>query len=60
MDCSHDGYRTVSSNYDNERGVLVYFWSCEACGVRLQDALREEYRPSFDPRGNDPYLASAA
>jgi hypothetical protein len=38
--------------------VLTYFWTCERCGAQLHEARRDDYRPSFDPRGNDPYLAT--
>jgi hypothetical protein len=37
--------------------VLVYFWTCERCGARLDEARREDYRPAFDPHGNDRFLA---
>jgi hypothetical protein len=53
MACSHDTYRTFDSHYDLRRGLLVYYWRCESCGTRLEEATRLEYRPSFDPRGND-------
>ncbi|HEX2416409.1 MAG TPA: hypothetical protein VHJ37_14455 [Thermoleophilaceae bacterium] len=58
MKCSHTGYRTIRSRYDRARGVLTYFWTCERCGAQLHEARRDDYRPSFDPRGNDPYLAT--
>jgi hypothetical protein len=45
--------------YDRQRGLLLFFWICEDCGTRLREAHRAEYRPRFDPRGNDPHLASA-
>jgi hypothetical protein len=60
MDCSHSGFRDFCSHYDHGTGVLVYYWICERCGERLSEARREEYRPLFDPRGNDPYLVSPA
>ena len=37
--------------------MLVYYWTCERCGARLNEARREPYRPSFDPHGNDRYLS---
>jgi hypothetical protein len=58
--CPHDDFHTIRTAYDQRRGVLVYFWTCERCGERLQEAGREEYRPSYDPHGNDPFLASRA
>jgi hypothetical protein len=60
MSCKHAEFHTVSSHYDRDRGVLVYYWTCERCGTRLKEARRDDYRPSFDPRGNDPYLAAAS
>jgi hypothetical protein len=53
MACAHDSYRTIDSRYDLRRGLLVYYWRCESCGARLDEAKRLEYRPSFDPRGHD-------
>lgn len=58
MDCSHDGYREIRSRYDSESGVLLYFWTCESCATRLGEAAREDYRPSYDPSGNDRFLAA--
>jgi hypothetical protein len=58
--CPHSGLRDIRTAYDRRRGLLVYFWTCEQCGTRLDEARREEYRPSFDPHGNDPYLAVPA
>jgi hypothetical protein len=40
--------------------VLIYFWTCERCGARLNEAARESYRPQFDPHGNDRFLPAAA
>jgi hypothetical protein len=40
--------------------MLVYYWNCERCGRRLTEVRRQEYRPLFDPHGNDRYLAGAA
>jgi hypothetical protein len=59
MTCRHQGFRAVSSSYDRTRGLLVYFWTCERCGARLNEAGRTEYRPRFDPQGNQRFLASA-
>jgi hypothetical protein len=57
MACRHDGYREIRSSYDGEAGVLVYHWVCETCSARLAEVARTSYRPSFDPAGNDAYLA---
>jgi hypothetical protein len=56
MACEHEGLRDISTSYDRDRGLLVYYWTCEGCGERLEDTRLEEYRPRFDPRGNDAYL----
>jgi hypothetical protein len=56
MSCSHEGFHGISSAYDRTSGVLHYFWTCERCGARLRKARSEEYRPSYDPRGNDRFL----
>jgi hypothetical protein len=58
--CSHDGFRGIASSYDQGSGILVYFWTCEHCGSRLDEALRQDYRPAFDPRGNERFLPASA
>ncbi|MBD0282666.1 MAG: hypothetical protein ICV69_10805 [Thermoleophilaceae bacterium] len=58
MDCMHDGFHGIRSSYDRRRGVPVYFWTCERCGVRLQELRREPYRSRFDPRGNERHMAA--
>jgi hypothetical protein len=58
--CGHDGFHEISSSYDRGHGVLVYFWTCERCGTKLSEARREQYRPSFDPRGNETFLGHRA
>ena len=60
MRCVHDEFHGIRSAYDRRRGLLVYYWTCERCGKRLHEVRREEYRPAFDPRGNDPYIAAPA
>lgn len=54
--CSHDGFHAIRTEYDRDRGVLLYFWTCERCGTRLREARREQYRPFFDPHGNDRFF----
>jgi hypothetical protein len=56
MACAHDGFHGIGSAYDRRRGVLVYFWTCDLCGKRLREARRVEYRPGFDPRGNERHV----
>ena len=50
----HQGFHGTQSTYDQGRGVLVFFWTCENCGAQLREAHREQYRPSFALGGNDP------
>jgi hypothetical protein len=59
MRCTHEGFHAILSVYDRNRGVLLYFWICERCGARIGGAGSQEYRPSFDPRGNDGILRTA-
>jgi len=59
MTCPHDGFHGIRSRYDQRRGVLVYFWTCERCGARLGEVRRQEYRPRFDPNGNDRNFVAA-
>jgi hypothetical protein len=58
MNCEHGGFHGIRTMYDRRRGVLVFFWTCETCGRRLGEARREEYRPQFDPHGNQRHLAA--
>jgi len=60
VSCSHDGFHSIHSRYDRRAGLIVYFWTCERCGVRLNEARREPYRPHFDPHGNDRFLTAQA
>jgi hypothetical protein len=59
VSCSHKGFHEIHSTYDRRDGVLIYYWTCERCGVRLNEARREIYRPQFDPHGNDRFIAAA-
>jgi hypothetical protein len=58
MNCSHDGYHALSSEYDRSRGLLVYVWVCESCGARLKVATEQAYRPHYDPLGNKRFFAA--
>jgi len=60
MDCTHDGYHSIFSEYDGQSGVLSYVGRCDDCGVRLGEVHREEYRPAPNLRGNDEYLKAFA
>jgi hypothetical protein len=53
MSCAHNGFHTICTTYDRRSGILVYHWTCERCGARLSEARREQYRPSFNSRGNE-------
>jgi len=57
--CPHDGLHSIRTVYDRDHGLLRFLWTCEACGARLSEAHRSEYRPRFKPRGNDPYITPA-
>jgi hypothetical protein len=56
MACSHDGFHTIQTSYDARVGLLHFYWICERCGAHLSEARREQYRPAFDPRGNEAAL----
>ncbi len=56
--CRHDGFHGIRTVYDRRREILVYFWVCEICGARLNEAKREQYRPAYDPQGADRFLGS--
>jgi hypothetical protein len=58
MACSHEDFHEIRTAYDRRRGLMVYYWTCERCGARLEEARREPYRPAYDPRGNDRFLAA--
>jgi hypothetical protein len=58
MRCAHDGFHGISTAYDQLRGVLVYYWTCERCGARLAEVSRTAYRPAYDPHGTERFLAS--
>ena len=58
MNCSHDGYHAVRSEYDRSRGMLVYVWVCESCGSRLKVATQQPYRPQYDPHGNERFFTA--
>jgi hypothetical protein len=55
MRCAHDCFHGIQTRYDRRNGVLVYDWVCEGCGQRLEEATREDYRPSYNPRGDERF-----
>jgi hypothetical protein len=58
MECSHAGFREITTHYDRHSRLLLYFWKCAGCGIVLREVHREQYEPQFDPRGNDRYLSA--
>ena len=56
--CDHDVHH-ITTEYDRKRQILVYYRTCEDCGIRLSDVARVDYRPDFNPVGNEPYLTAA-
>ena len=57
MNCPHHGFHGITTQYDRERRVLRYVWTCEGCGSQLDELSRREYAPRFDrfvpdPQGN--------
>ena len=57
--CQHDGFHTGEGRYDAASQTLRYIVTCDGCGVELREVTVERYRPTYDPRGNDAYLAAA-
>jgi hypothetical protein len=57
--CDHNTLHSITTEYDRKRAVLVYYRQCEECGRRLDDVIRVDYRPDFNPAGNEPYLEAA-
>jgi hypothetical protein len=55
MRCTHEGFHAIRTAYDRRGGVLVYFWTCEACGEQLREAHRESYRPRYDRCGSQRF-----
>jgi hypothetical protein len=56
-DCAHHGFHEITTQYDRERRVLRYVWTCESCGTQLTELYQREYAPRFDrfvaaPQGN--------
>ena len=58
MRCRHEGFHEAQAKYDRDRGVLIFFWTCERCGTRLSEFRLEAYRPQFDPRATTASRAS--
>jgi hypothetical protein len=53
MSCPHSGFHRITSRYDRDAGVLIYFRICERCGESLEEVRRMSYRPFFQSPGGD-------
>jgi hypothetical protein len=54
--CKHDGFHTGQGRYSPDSGQIRYVMICDECQQELAEVHRLEYRPSFDPHGNDSFL----
>ena len=59
MDCEHDGYHTGQGRYSHETGRLHYVVVCDDCQAELREVSVVEYRPVYDPHGNDTFRTAA-
>jgi hypothetical protein len=59
-DCTHEGFHSGQGRYARETGSLRYVMVCDACRAELREVQVLEYRPAYDPRGNDAYLRAAS
>ena len=57
--CNHDGFHSGIGRYCNETQRLRYVMVCDRCETELAEVHAEQYRPAFDPSGNEPYLRTA-
>lgn len=57
--CRHDGFHSGQGRYDPRSGRLRYVLVCDACHRELGEVETVEYRPAFDPHGNDPHPKAA-
>jgi hypothetical protein len=57
--CTHDGFHSGQGRYLQASGRLRYVVICDECGAELREVTELEYRPDFDPHGNDAYLRAA-
>ena len=51
--CTHDGFHSGQGRYDHDSQRLRYVVVCDTCQAELREVHAQEYRPDFDPRGND-------
>jgi hypothetical protein len=59
MNCTHDGFHSGQGRYSQETGRLRYVVICDDCKAELREVTELDYRPEFDPNGNDEYLRAA-
>ena len=57
--CTHDGFHSGQGRYIQATGRLRYVVICDDCGTELREVTELEYRPDFDPHGNDAHLRAA-
>lgn len=54
--CRHDGFHSGQGRYSRDTQRLRYVMVCDTCEQELREVVTMDYRPEFDPRGNEPYL----
>ena len=54
--CSHDGFHSGEGRYSADTQTLRYVVTCDACGAELREVTVQQYRPDFNPRGNDAFM----
>lgn len=57
--CKHDGFHSGQGRYSPVSGELRYVMVCDECQQELAEIQTEQYRPSYDPNGNDAFLDAA-
>ena len=57
--CTHDGFHSGQGRYSQATGRLRYVVICDDCGAELREVTELDYRPDFDPHGNDEFLHAA-
>jgi hypothetical protein len=56
--CDHQGSHSGEGRYDAKAHTLRYVVVCDACRTEVREVSVETYAPTFDPRGNDPFVSS--
>jgi hypothetical protein len=51
--CSHDGFHSGLGRYSPDTQQLRYVVVCDDCQQELREVLVQEYRPQFEPNGNE-------